>query len=204
MNMSDYVSGDERLTGFASVDPNRPDAIERLVNAVENLGLRGLKLGPAYQQFDPWSAAALGLLEVADHYRLPVLWHQGTTFVSQAWLEVAQPYRLDKVARRFPDLPMWIAHLGHPWCEEAASVVRKHEHLFADISALVSRPYQFYQALVSFYEYGIFDRVIFGTDYPFFDVVSTVAALRSVNDMVMGTGLPRLPVSSKQYWCGTV
>ena len=42
--VSDYVATQpDKLIGFASVDPNRPDAFDRLTYAVEELGLRGLK-----------------------------------------------------------------------------------------------------------------------------------------------------------------
>ena len=43
----------DKLIGWASVDPGEPDAIEQLEHAVLGLGLRGVKLGPAYQHFDP-------------------------------------------------------------------------------------------------------------------------------------------------------
>src|SRR3954453_12638053 len=41
-----------RFVGFGSVDPNREDAVERLAR-FPGLGLRGLKLHPTLQGFDP-------------------------------------------------------------------------------------------------------------------------------------------------------
>jgi predicted TIM-barrel fold metal-dependent hydrolase len=41
-------------------------------------------------------------------------------------------------------------------------------------------------------EYGIWDKVLFGTDYPFTNVDATLAGLRGLNRMVAGTGMPRL------------
>lgn len=177
--VADHVAGHPELIGFASVNPNRPDAIQRLQHAVEERGLRGLKLGPCYQHFDPHGTAAIDLLEAAQSYRLPVLWHQGTTFTSAADMDVARPLRLDAVARRFPDLPMWIAHMGHPWSEEAVSVARRHEHMYLDVSALDTRPWQLAQALVHAWEYRSWDRLLFGTDYPFSTIERTVAGLQA-------------------------
>ena len=78
------------------------------------------------------------------HWRSRSLWHQGTTFVHDAPLIHARPVLLDEIARRFPTLKMWIAHLGHPWCDELISVIHKHPNLYADMSALTPRPLQFY------------------------------------------------------------
>lgn len=175
--VSTTIAGHDNLIGFASVNPTRKDATDRLVHAVETLGLRGLKLGPTYQHFHAHDPACFDLLEVADHYGLPVLWHQGTTFTPSAIGEYARPLDLDRVARRFPNLPMWIAHFGHPWMEEAVSVVRRHEHMFIDTSALDTRPWQLAQALACAFEYRVWDRILFGTDFPFSTVERTVQGL---------------------------
>jgi hypothetical protein len=42
-------------------------------------------------------------------------------------------------------------------------------------------------------EYGVLDRLLFGTDYPFTTPASTLEALGRINDMVAGTNLPRVP-----------
>ena len=41
----------DRFIGFASVDPHQESAPEVTTHAIENLGLRGLKLAPAMQEF---------------------------------------------------------------------------------------------------------------------------------------------------------
>jgi predicted TIM-barrel fold metal-dependent hydrolase len=41
-------------------------------------------------------------------------------------------------------------------------------------------------------EYGVWDKVLFGTDYPFTTVNRTVEGLRALNAMLAGTALPRL------------
>jgi predicted TIM-barrel fold metal-dependent hydrolase len=195
---NDYVAAyvtrhPEKLIGFASVDPNRPHAPLELERAVRQLGLRGLKIAPIYQHFDPQSAEAYELYEAADALHIPVLWHQGTTFVRDAPLIHARPVLLDEIACRFPNLIMWIAHLGHPWCDELIAVIRKHPNLYADMSALHPRPLQFYFAMVSAVEYGVAHKIFFGTDYPFTTLEGSLAGLRTINRVAEGTGLPRVP-----------
>jgi hypothetical protein len=41
-------------------------------------------------------------------------------------------------------------------------------------------------------EYGVWSKVLFGSDYPFSTVNESVSGLRSLNEMLTGTALPRL------------
>ncbi len=184
----------EKLMGFCSVDPQDADALDQLEHAVRGLGLRGLKVAPIYQNVHPSDPRFVALMKMAEALGVPVLIHQGTTFCENVSLELANPLLLQPLAVQFPRLRMVIAHLGHPWIAETLVLIRKHRHLYSDISALYYRPWQFYNALVMAMEYGVIDRLLFGTDYPFTTPVSTIEALRRVNDMVEGTHLPRVPV----------
>lgn len=183
-----------KLIGFCSVDPQDDDASEQLEYAVRTLGLRGLKVGPLYQNVHPADSRFVALMERADALDIPVLIHQGTTFCENVSLELANPVLLQPLALRFPRLHLVIAHMGHPWMAETLVLIRKHRHVYSDISALYYRPWQFYNALVLAMEYGVLDRLLFGTDYPFTTPASTLDALRRVNDMVEGTRLPRIPL----------
>jgi predicted TIM-barrel fold metal-dependent hydrolase len=192
--VADYVGRHpEKLIGFCSVDPHDADAVEQLDHAVKRLGLRGLKVGPIYQNIHPQDERFLALMARAEALGVPVLIHQGTTFCSNVSLELANPILLQPIALRFPKLRMLIAHMGHPWIAETLVLIRKHPHFYTDISALYYRPWQFYNALVLAMEYGVLDKLLFGTDYPFTTPASTIAALKKVNDMAAGTNMPRIP-----------
>ena len=41
-------------------------------------------------------------------------------------------------------------------------------------------------------EYGVWNKVLFGTDYPFTTVQASIDGLRGLNAMLAGTALPRL------------
>ena len=83
-----------------------------------------------------------------------------------------------------------LALLSHPYVAECVAVIRKHPNVYADISALHYRPFQLYNSLMLVQEYGVWDKVLFGTDYPFTTVNETVAGLRDLNRMLDGTSLP--------------
>lgn len=177
--VAEYVARDpKRLVGFCSVDPMRRDVDATLDRATEELGLRGVKLAPTYQGFDPLGPEAYVLYEAIAARGLPTLWHQGVTFVRKSVLAYAYPRQIDEVALRFPEMPIVIAHLGHPWIDECIAVVRKHPSVYADISALVSRPIQLRAGLITAGEYRIADKLFFGTDFPFATIRGTVDVLR--------------------------
>jgi predicted TIM-barrel fold metal-dependent hydrolase len=183
----------DKLIGFASVDPQDPDAVEQLDHAVQALKLRGLKMGPIYQNVAPGDSRFRRVLRRAEELQIPVLIHQGTTFCAGVSLEIANPVQLQPLALEFPRLKIVIAHLGHPWIDETLVLIRKNRNVLADISALYYRPWQFYNAMVAAMEYGVLDRLLLGSDYPFTTPASTIEALRNMNRLVDGTNLPRIP-----------
>lgn len=182
----------EQRIGFLSVDPTQDGWERELREGHEALGLRGIKLLSMYAGFRPDDERLDPLWKYAEKHGLPVLLHTGTTFVAQAPLECTLPRHLDRVATRFPDVKLILAHLGHPYEGECVAVIRKHPNAYADISALHYRPFQFYHSLMLVQEYGVWDKVLFGTDYPFTTVNATLDGLRGLNGMVEGTSLPRL------------
>jgi len=191
--VADYVAAHpDKLIGFLSLDPTQPGWEDELRFGHQELKLRGIKLMPMYAGFRPDEPRLDALWGYAERHRLPVLLHTGTTFISQALLEYTLPRHLDPVATRFPEMPIIMAHLGHPYEGECIVTARKHPHVYADISALHYRPWQFYNSLMLAQEYGIWDKILFGTDYPFTNVDATLAGLRSLNQMVAATSLPWL------------
>ena len=190
--VAEYVNAHpEKLIGFAGVDPVVDDVRETLERAME-LKLRGVKLGPIYQGIHPMDPRLLPVYEFCQRNGLPIMIHQGTTFPRKAPLKYALPILLEDVAIEYPDLKMVIAHLGHPWIEETIVLIRKQPNFYSDISALHYRPWQFYNALMTAKEYGVLDKLLFGSDFPFTTPEASIEGLRGVNRPVARTNLPRL------------
>lgn len=189
--VASYVARDPaRLVGFGSVDPSDPAALDELERMKDDLRLVGCKLGPIYQNVDPLGPEFLLVCAALERLELPLLIHQGTTFARAGSLLQARPILLDEIALRHPELRIVIAHLGHPWFDEAIAVVRRHPHVYADVSALVSRRFLLYGALVSAIEYRVDHKLLFGTDFPFFGARETIDGLRSITGEAFGKGMP--------------
>ncbi len=182
----------DKIIGFMSLDPTEPNFMDDFEHAYHDLKLKGIKLGPIYAGFDPRSRKLDALYAKAQKEGLPILFHAGTSFVRWGYLEFTRPYLWDEVARLFPELKIVLAHLAHPWESECIAVIRKHPNVYADISGLHYRPWQFYNSLMLCQEYGVMHKLLFGSDYPFTTPEETIKGLRSINRFTNGTSLPRI------------
>jgi predicted TIM-barrel fold metal-dependent hydrolase len=182
----------EKIIPFMSLDPTEADYLDDFERSRQDLGLRGIKLAPMYANFDPNDARLDDLYRRAARHGLPILFHAGTTFCQFAPLRFTRPALWDDVAMRHPDLRIVLAHLGHPFENEALVVARKHPHVFLDLSALYYRPWQLYNSLVLAQEYRVTPKILFGSDFPFATPGDSITGLRALNRMADGTNLPRI------------
>lgn len=191
-DVATYVQQDPaRLLGFLSLDPTQPGWEAELEYGHQELGLCGIKLMPMYAGFFPQDSRLNPLWSYAQKHGLPVLLHTGTTFVSQSWIETTLPRHIDVVARRYPEVRIIMAHLGHPYEGECVAVIRKHPHVYADVSALHYRPWQLFHSLMLVHEYGVWNKLLFGTDFPFTNVEASIDGLRSLAEVKIDRfGLP--------------
>jgi predicted TIM-barrel fold metal-dependent hydrolase len=182
----------DKFVGFAFLDPQRDDCMDMLRISIEELGLKGVKTGPIYTGVpldDPRMTPVYAYCQEND---IPITMHMGTTFATNAPVELGRSIHVEPVAMQYPNLKISLAHMGHPWFEECIAVVRKQPNVYAEISALCYRPWQFYNILIAIQEYRVVDKIFFGTDFPFATVDESVEGLRNVNNLVSGTQLPRV------------
>jgi predicted TIM-barrel fold metal-dependent hydrolase len=144
----------DRLIFFGSPDPGQADYMEELERCHQVLGCQGVKLGPIYQGVHPLDARYYEIYRYCENHGLPIMIHMATTFSSGTPLEYARPAHMDQVAVDFPDLKIVLPHMGHPWVGETISAIRRQSNVFADISALFGRPWQFYNSMRLLVEYG--------------------------------------------------
>ena len=183
----------QKLIGFAGIDPTEEGAIEDLHVAKQTLQLKGITISPANQDFHPTDSRAMDLYAEAERLGMPMLIHPSGQFTEQSKLEFGRPYLLDEVARSFPSLRIVIAQIGQPWVDETICMLGKHPNVFADVSGLLSRSWQAYNALVSAYQHGVIEKLLFGSDFPYTNATECIESLYSINQIVQGTNLPVVP-----------
>jgi hypothetical protein len=182
----------EMLIGVAAVDPTQDGATE-VASLLERSEFRGLSVSPAMQNFHPADSRAMKLYELAAERGIPLFIHQGTHFPAKGSMEYARPLLLDEIAREFPGLTMVIASLGHPWIEEGIALIGKHPRVFADVAGLIRRPWQAYNALVLAHQFNVMDKVLFGSDFPYYTAAEAIESVYRLHEVTQGTNLPSVP-----------
>jgi len=108
----------DRLVGFAVVDPRDPEAPLHLREAVETLGLKGVKMVPT--GWYPYDADVQPVFAEARRLAIPILFHSGI-FIDGRSGRFCRPTFFEAL-RDHPGLKVCLAHLGWPWVDEAIAV----------------------------------------------------------------------------------
>jgi predicted TIM-barrel fold metal-dependent hydrolase len=175
----------DHLIGFASVDPLRKDAVDQLAQAVEELGLRGLKLSPPSQEFYADDPQAYPIYERAQALGIPVVIHTGMSWEPNARLAYGRPLRLEPILVDFPQLRVVATHFGWPWSLELAALAMKYPNLYIDTAALYfDNPEDFLadlfvrQISLTLIERTLRYQVVFGSNYPRVEIRNMARAVR--------------------------
>jgi len=161
---------DDVLIPFASVDPHRSDAVER-VRAAIDAGARGFKFHPNLQAFFPNEREFYPLYEAIEAARLPALFHTGHSGIGSGVpggggirLKYSNPIHVDDVAADFPAMPIVLAHPSFPWQDEAISMAMHKPQVHIDLSGW--SPKYFPPQLVRYANTLLKHQVLFGSDFP--------------------------------------
>jgi len=134
--LAQTIAGDAALVGFGTVD-FEADKLQEQVEEMARLGLLGIKLHPAAQEFSVVGEKALEVYTAAERCGLFLSFHTGIH-----WHRIAD-YQLllfDEIACRFPLLRMSLEHIGgYHFFREALAVICNHREM----------PYQVYAGWTS-------------------------------------------------------
>lgn len=159
----------DRLIPVGSLHPKFvKDAASQMDYLIETLGIRMIKIHPPHQLFYPndylSGLEALAVIyEKAQEYKVPVMFHTGTSIFPKARVKYGDPIYLDDVAIDFPKLTIILAHGGRPlWMSTAFFLVRRYPNVYLDISSIPP------QNLLSYFPRleQIADKALFGSDWP--------------------------------------
>ncbi|MCK4342663.1 MAG: amidohydrolase family protein [Phycisphaerae bacterium] len=181
-----------KMIGFAGIDPTDRDWLEELRVAQDDLRLKGVIISPEMQNYHPADTRAMRLYGECARRSMPVLFEQNHRH-SASKMEFSQPMLLDEVAQEYPELPIVIARLGHPWVEQTVVLLGKHPNVYANVAGLLPQPWLSYSALVAAHEYGVMDKLLFGSDFPYRSPAVCIEALYSINQFSHGSNLPPIP-----------
>lgn len=166
-SINEFISAEVKkhpdlLTGFGTLHPDSDD-IQGDFDYLIELGLKGVKLHPDFQQFALNEERAFKIGEVINNGDVPMLIHCGDFRYNYSNPEQLKPF-LDK----FPDITVIGAHFaGWSLWEEATEKLAGTPNLYVDLSSsLYDLSPETAKRLI--HAYGA-DRVLWGTDYPMWE-----------------------------------
>ena len=149
----------DKFIGFGSMHPDHPE-MEKELDRMLALGLRGVKLHPDFQHFQLDDPAALRLFEAMAERNLPLLVHTG-----DYRYDYSTPERMARALDHVPQLTAICAHFGgwSVW-SDAWKILAGRGNVYVDsCSSLYAIEPD--EAVKIIHRYGA-DKVFFGTDYP--------------------------------------
>jgi hypothetical protein len=209
-----------RLAGLGEIKLDDPNAIE-MVDRFHAAGFRGLgELTRPLKNYDDrsyWPIYAR-----AEQYRMILLFHTGIVnrlnpdVPEDVSIDRMRPTTLDAIARRFPKVTIFGAHLGNPDYAHAAEIARWNPNLLFDLSGstLIKKQgdYPFFKSLFWWSAVAsphtpkskthAFEKVIFGSDIFAGELEEFDRTLERYHKMLDACGVP--PEAQENIFAGTV
>jgi uncharacterized protein len=168
----DAVAHIPEITPFVALDPWVLTVAELTAHLerMHRSGARGVKIHPVEQRFRPSDPRMLDLFRACKDLGMTVLSHSGT---SRGEIQFGEPREFAEVARAVPGLQLVVAHLGGGSWPQITELAQRCPQVSFDLCEIVawvgapnaptaSRLVQIIR------EIGV-DRVMFGSDFPWYD-----------------------------------
>jgi uncharacterized protein len=165
----------DRFLGFGWTNPRLGQGRARDIvkQCYEEYGFLGIKFNGAQDDYVIDDDAVLPVIETAVGYGRPIAFHIGGDFP-----ENTHPYRLGRIAARFPEQTFILIHIGgasFPALDRAAiETLERHPNIVTIGSAIHER------AILQAIRTIGHERVCFGSDMPFFLMGPRLALYREL------------------------
>lgn len=172
-----------RLVAFIGLDPTMSG--EELVAEIEarrEEGARGIKLHPPNQRFFPNDRRLWPAYERAQELGLPIIFHSGAFALGPGHSDFAHPRHFPEVLAAFPELTVVMAHMAFGDFAACADLARAYANVSFDccyvINGTEKSPALDDEAAAAALRRVGAERVMFGSDYPWFDPVLDSARIQ--------------------------
>lgn len=168
------------VIGGATVHPGDDDAVTIVQTAIDELGLRVLKLHCSVGSFSIEDAGLASVLGFANERRLPIVVHLGHNVNGRT--EVDELPAIARTADTYPNIPLILAHCGHHSAPQATALMREHPSLYADLTPVVFEHPDVDSDSLS----ALAPRILFGSDAPN-TAISVTQCLQWLDGMDLST-----------------
>ncbi|MCD6241218.1 amidohydrolase family protein [Candidatus Bathyarchaeota archaeon] len=203
-----------KFIAFGSVNPSKDIRyIEEKLREIEKFELKGVKLIPTLQFFNPKNEAAKlnRIFEFCEENGKIIVFHTGcdpAVWEYPEFSENANPKLLEGYIRNFKDVQVVLAHMGsysrrNPgiWLREAIELGKRYRNLWFDVAAVTYLLTEKGFAETINREIG-WEHVLFGSDFPVVKGYSMASAISEIKaspylsvkekNMILGLNAMRL------------
>ena len=172
----DESGRNDRFIKGASVHPDDERAVERL-EAFAGAGARVVKLHPTMQAFYPDEPRLTRIYEAAERLGMIIFFHGGRAGIEpESRHPYAMPRHYEGALADFPNLPFVIGHAGARDAEAMLELAVRYENAWLGIHG------QSVTQLDRMIRRTGGERMLFGTDWPFYHLAATLAKVLIVTD----------------------
>ena len=147
---------ERRAVLCCQVNPNDgAAAFDEIRQSATEWGMRVLKIMPAIYQVHLTGQVASELMQLARELGLVVNIHSGS--------EISHPLAIGALARRFPDVPVLMDHMGYrEWVSDAIEVARDTPNVYLGTTIAAFEPMTVARAVDAVGP----ERVVYGSNWP--------------------------------------
>jgi predicted TIM-barrel fold metal-dependent hydrolase len=149
-----------KVVGAGTVHPGDTDPAAIVREAREKYGLKVFKLHCSVGDFEADDPRLEGAWRYLADRRMPVIIHLGHAVSGHTTAAELAP--VERIARKFPQARLIIAHCGHRAGPQALDLVEKYEGIHADLTPVVTEPVALPATRVN----QLAEKLLFGSDAP--------------------------------------
>lgn len=147
---------------FGSVHPYRPGMHKALL-AQKAAGARGIKVHPAVQMIKPDAERPMKLYKLCGEHQMPVLFHCGPVDIeTKLGRYLSQVRHYERAIAENPDTLFILGHSGALQMQEALAFSKRYPNVILELAS------QSVSNVRRLFEEGPTDRIVFGSDWPFY------------------------------------
>lgn len=175
----ELASADTRVEAVPGADATlAATATNDLKDMIDRHRVKAIKIHPALNYVMPGDPRFKPIFEISQDAGIVVITHGGgSSQLYPSEIDYCAPGNFRPVLESFPQLRLVVAHFGHPYVDDMISMAEKFPNLWTDLSFVLGASLvdgdKLGDAIRSF---GV-ERVLFGSDFPFFDPEGSLDAL---------------------------
>ena len=175
------------IAGTISILRKEEKILKKLDNLFKTKKIVAMKIFPGHDPIYPTDKRLIPVYKLCIKHNLPIIVHTGGSSNDSDAAKYNDPKYIIKIARRYPELKIVIAHYFWPKVEYCYKLTRGHKNIYFDTSALADKEVVEETGagkIKKILEKTIRDNpesVLFGTDYACCEIKDHIKLINSLN-----------------------